>query len=69
MPQKIWEEVDVDYSTSDTVRSRGEGGFRSPPYYSYFMTLMQNQYNDISVWIHDLFSLLSVDFVKMNVYN
>ena len=37
MPREIWEEVDVDYLTSDTVRSRGEGGFRSPPYYYYFM--------------------------------
>ena len=37
MPHETWEEVDVDYSTSDTVRSRGEGGFRSPPYYSYFI--------------------------------
>ena len=37
MPLATWEQVDVDYSTSDTVRSRGEGGFRSPPYYSYFM--------------------------------
>ena len=41
MPQEIWEEVDVDYLTSDTVHSRGEGGFRSPPYYSYFMFAKQ----------------------------
>ena len=40
MPLATWEQVDVDYSTSDTVRSRGEGGFRSPPYYSYFMTAL-----------------------------
>ena len=41
MPREIWEEVDVDYLTSDTVRSRGEGGSRSPPYYFYFMTYPQ----------------------------
>ena len=33
MPPAIWEEIDVDYSASNTVHSRGEGGFISPPYY------------------------------------
>ena len=31
MPLATWEQVDVDYSTSDTVRSRGEGVFRASP--------------------------------------
>ena len=30
---------------------------------------MQNQYNNITIWIHNLFSLLSVDFAKINVQN
>ena len=40
MPLATWEQVDVDYSTSDTVCSRGEGGSRSPPYCFYFMSNM-----------------------------
>ena len=62
MPQEIWEEVDVDYLTSDTVRSRGEGGFRSPPYYSYFMAMICRQYKFVSKHEYKVQSTFTISY-------